>query len=121
LKDKLLAHGELESGRAVQRAMIPEQAPLVPGWNLWLFTRSANEVGGDLVDFLRMNGDRFGIAIGDVAGKGLGAALFMVKIQATLRALTPDHDSLTDLASKLNRICPRWNATKFASLLSSDD
>ena len=55
LKDKLLAHSELESGRAVQRAMNPEQAPFVPGWNVWLFTRSANEVGGDLVDFLRLN------------------------------------------------------------------
>lgn len=118
LKDKLLAHSELESGRAVQRAMNPEQAPFVPGWNVWLFTRSANEVGGDLVDFLRLNGDRFGIAIGDVAGKGLGAALFMVKIQATLRALAPDYDSLTNLASKLNGILLRDGMpTKFASLL----
>jgi hypothetical protein len=118
LKDKLLAHSELESGRAVQRAMNPEQAPVVPGWNVWLFTRSANEVGGDLVDFLRLSGNRFGIAIGDVAGKGLGAALFMVKIQATLRALAPDYDSLTDLASKLNGILLRDGIpTKFASLI----
>jgi serine phosphatase RsbU (regulator of sigma subunit) len=118
LKDKLLAHSELESGRAVQRAMNPEQAPSVPGWNVWLFTRSANEVGGDLVDFLRMTGERFGIAIGDVAGKGLGAALFMVKIQATLRTLAPDYDSLGDLASKLNGILLRDGMpAKFASLI----
>ncbi|HSQ76955.1 MAG TPA: PP2C family protein-serine/threonine phosphatase [Bacteroidota bacterium] len=118
LKDKLLAHGELESGRAVQQAMTPENTPSVPGWHVWLFTRSANEVGGDLVDFLRLNGSRSGIAIGDVAGKGLGAALFMVKIQATLRALAPDYESLTDLASKLNGILLRDGMpTKFASLL----
>ncbi len=118
LKDKLLAHSELESGRAVQRAMSPEQAPAVPGWNVWLFTRSANEVGGDLVDFLRLAVDRFGIAIGDVAGKGLGAALFMVKIQATLRALAPDYESLTELAAKLNGILLRDGMpTRFASLL----
>jgi hypothetical protein len=118
LKDKLLAHSELESGRAVQKAMNPDRSPSVPGWNVWLFTRSANEVGGDLVDFLRLNGDRFGVAIGDVAGKGLGAALFMVKIQATLRALAPDYDSLTDLAAKLNGILLRDGMpTKFASLL----
>jgi len=107
LKDKLLAHDELESGRAVQRAMSPEPSPSVPGWSVWLFTRSANEVGGDLVDFLRMAGERFGIAIGDVAGKGLGAALFMVRIQATLRTLAPDYQSLGDLASKLNGILIR--------------
>ncbi len=118
LKDKLLAHGELESGRAVQQAMTPQKAPSIPGWNVWLFTRSANEVGGDLVDFLRLNGDRSGIAIGDVAGKGLGAALFMVKIQATLRALAPDHESLPGLASKLNGILLRDGMpAKFASLI----
>jgi phosphoserine phosphatase RsbU/P len=117
LKDKLLAHGELESGRAVQRAMMPEQTPFVPGWNVWLFTRSANEVGGDLVDFLRLDSSRVGVAIGDVAGKGLGAALFMVKIQSTLRALAPDYNSLSDLASKLNAILIRDGLpSKFSSL-----
>ncbi len=118
LKDKLLAHSELESGRAVQRAMSPDSSPHVPGWNVWLFTRSANEVGGDLVDFLRLPGDRFGFAIGDVAGKGLGAALLMVKIQSTLRALAPDFESLSDLTSKLNAILIRDGIPgKFASLL----
>ena len=118
LKDKLLAHGELESGRAVQRAMSPEPTPFVPGWNVWLFTRSANEVGGDLVDFLRLPGEQFGAAIGDVAGKGLGAALLMVKIQATIRAIASEHDSLSHLASKLNGILIRDGMpSKFASLI----
>ncbi|MGA9119150.1 MAG: PP2C family protein-serine/threonine phosphatase [Bacteroidota bacterium] len=118
LKDKLLAHGELESGRAVQRAMSPAPTPSVPGWSVWLYTRSANEVGGDLVDFLRLDDHRFGVALGDVAGKGLGAALFMVKIQSTLRALAPDFESLGDLASKLNAILIRDGIPgKFASLI----
>jgi hypothetical protein len=118
LKDKLLAHGELESGRAVQRAMSPETAPSVPGWKVWLYTRSANEVGGDLVDFLRLDGKRFGVAIGDVAGKGLGAALFMVKVQSTLRALGPDFESLSGLFSKLNSILIRDGMPgKFVSLI----
>ena len=116
-KDKLLAHGELEAGRAVQRAMNPERTPSVPGWNVWLYTRSANEVGGDLVDILRLDGNRFGVTLGDVAGKGLGAALFMVRIQSTLRALAPDFESLSDLASKLNFILIRDGMPgKFASL-----
>jgi serine phosphatase RsbU (regulator of sigma subunit) len=118
LKDKLLARGELESGRAVQRAMSPEPTPIVPGWSVWLFTRSANEVGGDLVDFLRLTGDRYGIAIGDVAGKGLGAALFMVKIQATISAIASESHSLSDLASKLNVILIRDGMpSKFASMI----
>jgi hypothetical protein len=118
LKDKLLAHIELDSGRAVQRAMCPEPMPVVPGWAVWLYTRSANEVGGDLVDFLRLEGDRFGVAIGDVAGKGLAAALFMVKIQSTIRALIPDAASLGDLASRMNAILVRDGIPgKFASLI----
>jgi hypothetical protein len=117
LKDKLLAHDELQSGRAVQLAMMPETTPFVPGWNAWLFTRSANEVGGDLVDFLNLGNNRYGIAIGDVAGKGLGAALFMVKIQSTLRALAPDYASLSDLGSKLNGILIRDGMpSRFASM-----
>jgi hypothetical protein len=118
LKDKLLAHDELESGRAVQSAMNPKTTPFIPGWNLWLYTRPANEVGGDLVDFLKCDENRFGVAIGDVAGKGLGAALFMVKIQSTLRALAPDSQSLRGLAAKLNMILMRDGMPgKFASLV----
>jgi hypothetical protein len=117
LKDKLLARNELESGRAVQRAMQPDASPSVPGWDLWLYTRSANEVGGDLVDFLRLDGGRCAVAIGDVAGKGLGAALFMVKIQSTVRALAPDFESVDRLAAKLNAILLRDGMPgKFASL-----
>ena len=118
LKDKLLAHSELQAGRAVQKAMNPERSPLVPGWSVWLFTRPANEVGGDLVDFMKLDGERFGITVGDVAGKGLGAALLMVKIQATLRALAPDYESLTSLARKVNEILSRDGIpSRFASLI----
>lgn len=118
VKDKLLARGELEAGRTVQRAFIPVQSPEVPGWDLWLFTRPANEVGGDLVDFMNLTTLKFGVALGDVAGKGLGAALLMVKIQATLRALAPDVKSLGTLATKMNIIlCRDGVPSRFSSLL----
>lgn len=70
-------------------------------------TKPANEVGGDLVDFLELGPNRFGIALGDVAGKGLKAALLMVKLQATLRALAADFGSLAALGKKLNAILRR--------------
>jgi sigma-B regulation protein RsbU (phosphoserine phosphatase) len=118
LKDKLLAHHELAEGHAVQEALMPDRSPAVPGWQLWLFTRPANEVGGDLVDFLKINEQRFGLALGDVVGKGLGAALFMAKLQATLRAIFPDDTSLGDLGEKINRIFHRDTLpNSFASLI----
>lgn len=107
LKDKLLAQSELAAGRSVQRALMPKTNPHVPGWELWLMTKPANEVGGDLVDFLELGPNRFGVALGDVAGKGLKAALLMVKLQATLRALAADFSSLAALGKKLNAILRR--------------
>lgn len=118
LKDKLLARNELQAGRSVQFALMPDKNPKVPGWQLWIFTRPANEVGGDLVDFLQINKSKFGVALGDVAGKGLGAALFMAKLQATLRALAPDFKSLAALGAKINEIFYRDGIpNSFASLV----
>lgn len=118
LKDKLVAHEELEAGHAVQNALMPERTPLVPGWGLWLFTRSANEVGGDLVDFININPERVGVTLGDIAGKGLRAALLTSKLQATVRALAPDHPSLSELGQKLNFIfCRDSLPNLFASVV----
>lgn len=117
LKDKLLAHEELQAGNEVQKALMPERSPQVPGWQVWLFTRSANEVGGDLIDFIRINEGRYAVALGDVAGKGLSAALFSAKLQATLKAIAPDFTSLELLGAKLNNIyCRDGLRSLFASL-----
>ena len=121
LKDKLLAKTELEEGRAIQLALMPEQSPTVKGWDIWLYTRSANDVGGDLLDFIKIAENRFGIAVGDVAGKGLSAALLMSKLQASIRALVYDSTGLSLLAEKLNTIFYRDSPSKiFASLIYSE-
>jgi phosphoserine phosphatase RsbU/P len=118
LKDKLIAHEELEAGHAVQNALMPERTPSLPGWGLWLYTRSANEVGGDLVDFISLSPERAGVTLGDVAGKGLRAALLTAKLQATIRALAPDHPSLSELGQKLNFIfCRDSLPNLFASVV----
>jgi len=118
LKDKLLARDELQAGRVVQNALLPERSPKIPGWDIWLFTRPANDVGGDLVDYMKINDNKFGLAIGDVAGKGLPAALFMAKLQATLRALAPDFKSIAKLGQKINEIFYRDGLpTRFVSLV----
>ena len=121
LKDKLLATTELEDGHAIQRALLPNQSPHVPGWSPWLFTRSANEVGGDLIDFIPVAQGRFAVAVGDVAGKGLKAALLTAKLQATLRALGPDTTSLPALAARVNSIiCRDGLPQMFSSLVYAE-
>lgn len=118
LKDKLLAKTELEEGRAIQQSLMPGTLPNVAGWDIWLFTRSANDVGGDLLDFIEISENKFGIAVGDVAGKGLSAALLMAKLQSSIRALVYDSPDLVLLGKKLNKIFHRDSLPKiFASLV----
>lgn len=118
LKDKLVARDELEAGWRVQMALLPDESPTVPGWDVWLHTRPANDVGGDLVDHLPMEGGRHALALGDVAGKALPAALLSVKLQATLRALAPRFDDLGALGEAANRIMERDGVpSRFASLV----
>ncbi|HEY5615641.1 MAG TPA: PP2C family protein-serine/threonine phosphatase, partial [Bacteroidota bacterium] len=118
LKDKLLARDELEAGRKIQQALTPERNQSFPGWSVWLFTRPANEVGGDLVDFLELDRGSAAVILADVSGKGLKAALLTAKIQATVRALAPDIRSLSKLVAKINEIFHRDSLPNmFASLL----
>jgi hypothetical protein len=107
LKDKLVAKDEIAVARQVQLALLPRTHPDLPGWSLWSYSRPANDVGGDLVDYVEMDGFRHGVLLGDVAGKGLGAALLCSKLQATIRALVPDAESLEDLAHRVNTILYR--------------
>ena len=107
LRDKLLARDEIAVARQVQLALFPSEHPEVPGWSVWSVSRPANDVGGDLVDYIELDGFRHGILLGDVAGKGLGAALLTAKLQATLRALVPDVTSLDDLGTRVNDIFHR--------------
>ena len=104
LKDKLLARDEIEVARQVQLALLPRTHPTIPGWSIWSHTRAANEVGGDLVDYMDLDEKRLGVVLGDVAGKGLGAALLMSKLQATLRAIATDSANLHTLGLRLNTI-----------------
>jgi len=118
LKDKLVARDELAAGRSVQQALMPETSPQIPNWDVWLFTRSANDVGGDLVDYVPVEPQRFGLALGDVAGKGLPAALLMAKLQSTLRALASEELTLAALGQRMNRIlCRDGLPNRFATLV----
>ena len=59
-KYTLVARDELEAGRAVQLAFLPERSPTVPGWNVWLYTLPADDVGGDVVDHLQIDDQHHG-------------------------------------------------------------
>ncbi len=121
LRDKLVVREEMEVGRAVQLALLPERNPELPGWSIWLVSRPANDVGGDLADYLPLEDSRLGLSLGDVVGKGLGAALLMAKLQATLRAIAPESRSLAELGARTNRIfCRDCGPGRFATLIYAE-
>ena len=102
----------------MQLALLPTERPAVPGWDVWLYTRPANDVGGDPVDHLPLEDGRHAVVLGDVAGKALPAALLSVKLQATIRALAPHFTNLGDFGAELNRILHRdGSPARFASLV----
>lgn len=118
LRDKLIARSELEEGQKVQRALMPPESPNIDGWDIMLFTRPANDVSGDLVDFLKIDENRIAITIADVAGKGLSAALMTAKLQATIRALAEDSQKLYELAKRTNHVFHRDSLPNlFASMI----
>ncbi len=125
LKDKLLARDEIEVARQVQLSLLPKSHPSIEGWEIWSATTPANDVGGDLIDYLDGAQGRTGVALGDVAGKGMGAALLCAKLQATLRALAPISSDLTALGAALNGVLSRSGldnryATLFYAEIAAD-
>src|SRR5262249_13747499 len=79
---------EVEIGREVQERLFPQKFPPIDGLDYSGHCRPALGVGGDYYDFIRLSDGRFGIAIADVSGKGIGAALLMASLQASLRGQT---------------------------------
>jgi phosphoserine phosphatase RsbU/P len=76
---------EMEIAREVQQRLFPQTLPPVEGLEYGGACRPALGVGGDYFDFLALSGGRLGIAIGDVSGKGVPAALLMASLQASVR------------------------------------
>jgi sigma-B regulation protein RsbU (phosphoserine phosphatase) len=77
---------EIEIAREVQERLFPQKLPLVAGVDYCGRCRTALGVGGDYYDFLALPGGMLGVALGDISGKGIPAALMMASLQASLRA-----------------------------------
>jgi predicted permease len=92
----------------VQRRLLAEQSLDTPAATLAALNLPARSVGGDYYDFLNLDGNRIGIALADVAGKGVPAALIMSVVQATLRVISSEPDvSLPQLAARMNHFLYR--------------
>ncbi len=87
LRDKLALKGDLEIARQIQFGLLPFEPFARDGTAIYAAMRPANTVGGDYFDIIELGEGRIAIAIGDVAGKGIPAALLMALLQGSLRTL----------------------------------
>jgi phosphoserine phosphatase RsbU/P len=96
---------EISIAREVQSQLFPQTLPSLPGLQLGAICRPARVVSGDYYDFIKTGPDRLGIALADISGKGIFAALLMASLQAALRstAMLDGDGGTADLVSKLNR------------------
>jgi sigma-B regulation protein RsbU (phosphoserine phosphatase) len=104
---------EMAVAREIQRGLLPESAPVVPGWDIAGVNIPCLTVGGDYYDYMECSGGRLGVTIADVSGKGTGPALLMASVQASLRALS----ALGELP--LDELFTRLNAMVFRSTESN--
>ena len=77
---------ELNIARDIQISFLPDSLPVLKGYDIAAMSLPANEVGGDFYDFIDLPGGRLGLAIADVAGKSIPAALYMALSRAVLRS-----------------------------------
>lgn len=96
---------ELTIAREVQTQLFPRALPEMAGLELAAVCRAARVVSGDYYDFMNLGHSRLGLAIADISGKGISAALLMASLQAALRGQTivNGHRTTAEVVSSLNR------------------
>lgn len=89
LRVRRLEQAELDRAGEVQRALVPGQLPVTPGWNIGAVSVPAKQVGGDFYD-IRLHMPHAVLSLGDVMGKGMGAGMLAAATRTALRSSTPD-------------------------------
>ena len=102
LRDKLVLKGDLEIARQIQFGLLPFEPFARDGVTVCAAMRPANTVGGDYFDVIELGEGRLAVAVADVAGKGMPAALLMALLQGSLRTLITAGFRGADLVEKLN-------------------
>jgi serine phosphatase RsbU (regulator of sigma subunit)/pSer/pThr/pTyr-binding forkhead associated (FHA) protein len=108
LHASLVARASLERdlmlAQQVQLSFLPKKPPTMPAYEFFAYYEAASEVGGDYYDFIPLPGDRVGITVGDVAGKGVSAALLMGRVSSDARFCLLTEPNPAAAVSRLNTL-----------------
>ncbi len=95
---------ELELSQVVQRGLLPQRAPNIPGLAVAAFSRPAQIVSGDYFDFVEFKDGGHGIIMADVSGHGVSAGMLMSSLQTAIHTLVPAADSPLDVLERINHL-----------------
>ena len=107
MHDRMLAQQALERdlqlAQRMQRALLPSRPPAAEGYGFFDYYESARQVGGDYYDYVSLPGGRFAVVLGDVAGKGVAAAIVMAKLSSDVRFALATEPDLASAVNYVNR------------------
>jgi len=95
---------ELHLAAQIQRNLLPNEIPVLSGYDITALNMPAHEIGGDYFDFIRLDKHRIIIVLGDVSGKGLSAALLMANLQAVIRGQALYNSNPKECLERANKL-----------------
>ena len=124
IKEQTRMQKELEIAQKVQLGLLPKEKPQIEGFDIAGVSYPALEVGGDYFDFIGLENGNLGIAIGDVSGKGVPAAIYMTLTKGILQSHAEHDLSPKQVLSKVNSLMYRtieksWYVSMFYAVLDT--
>ncbi len=109
---------DLDLAARMQRALLPACAPEVPGYQFFDYYESARQVGGDYYDYVMLADGRFAVVLGDVAGKGVSAAILMARLSSDVRFSLASEKSPAAAVTKANHTFAQHDwADRFVTMI----
>lgn len=93
---------DLQAATQIQKSFLPSERPKVPGLRFFDYYASARHIGGDYYDYIPLPNNRLAVAMGDVCGKGVSAALLMARLSAAVRFGLATESSVCNAIRRLN-------------------
>ena len=117
-EEKEIIIRDLQEAKQMQKRLFPEKSPKIKNFNITGMCEPCLEVGGDWYDYIELPSGKIGVVLGDVAGKGLGAAFLMSSARMIMRMIATQEESPAKVLQKVNNILAAdMPAAKFITLV----
>jgi len=109
---------DLKLAKEVQESFLPQELPAIENYRFAALNQPALEIGGDFYNFFKMPGNKMGIVLGDVSGKGISASLFMARLTSDLQYYALLYPDPKELLTRINQmLCDRAKRGMFVTLV----